>query len=710
MPDLLFEIGTEELPSWYVTSGRTALQEEVAKALQAQNIPFGEITSYGTPRRLAVLVRGIATHNERRQLKKRGPARAAAVGPDGEFTKAAIGFARGAGVEPGQLVIEETEKGEYLFALLETGGEPVERLLPALLGEVVATLPAPRKMRWANVETPFVRPISWLLAMLDGEVLEVEAAGLQAGNSTRGHRFLAPGRTELSGPEEYVQKLEEAWVLAGEEERRELTRRQVTEAARELGYRVYESEGLLAEVANLVEYPFPIVGRFDEGYLELPAEVLSTVMIHHQRFFPLLDGDGGLSNAFVAVSNNRVPDESVVRSGYEKVLAGRLYDASFFWRSDRNKSLSQHAWALSGIQFHKELGTMADKVARVDGIARELAQLAGAGKDDLEVLERALPVFRADLGTEMVFEFPELEGVMARAYAIKEGFPQAVGVALEEGVRPKAPGDGLPASMAGAVLSASDRVDKLVGFYSVGGRVTGSADPFGLRRDALGLVRILNSQGWQVTPRQLLELSANAYGTAGIEIGEDVLESVERYIWDRVASLLAEEGVGVHMVRAACGDGPPVITAARRAHLLVDLSQEEEFAQLLALYKRAANLGAHAPEDAAIDTDLFRDPHEAPLNRALHLAREGMDQLLRVAKDALSPWDLGKGPGQELPDLDEEIERVLQLKGPLDAFLDNVLVMVDDEALRRNRLVLLREVRDALRALGTLEQLEGLNT
>ncbi|MEX2543478.1 MAG: glycine--tRNA ligase subunit beta [Trueperaceae bacterium] len=707
MPDLLFEIGTEELPSWYVSQGRIALVSGIEKALEDARLPHGQIHGFATPRRLAVLVEGLADASERRSEKRRGPPESAAF-KAGEPTKAALGFAETNGVDPSELTVEETDKGRYVFVTKEVGGTPAAEVLPELLSSLLENLPAPRKMRWGEVETAFVRPVSWLVALLGGEVIDLEAGGQRSGRTSRGHRFLAPGAIELAEPASYLAALREAHVLADADERARATRDAVAAAANAEGLTPLDDDALLVEVTNLVEEPFAVLGSFDDGYLELPDEVLATVMIHHQRYFPVRSERGPLAARFVSVSNNRVPEVSVIRAGYEKVLAGRLYDARFFWDADRAKSLSQHAWDLSGIQFHGSLGSMADKVARVDDTARRLADETVLTAAEREVLEQALPIYRSDLGTGMVFELPELEGVMARAYAVAEGLGPDVGRALEDGVRPKGPDDRLPGTRVGALLSVADRLDKLLGFFAAGKRGSGSADPFGLRRDALGLVRTLNAQGWEHSPKTFLEAAAAAYGNTKVTVDDKVVRDVERFVWDRVASLLAEEGLSVHIVRAACADAPPVITAARRAHLLAALSAEPEFPALMTLYKRAAKLGERAPEDLEIETRLFQVAEEAPLNHALPLARKGIAELLETARLGLEPWDLGRSPHSRLDRLDAAIANVLLLKEPLDAFLDNVLVMVDEDVIRRNRLALLRQVRDTFRPLGTLEELEGI--
>lgn len=706
MHTLLFEIGTEELPSWYLPQAKEALAEGLALSLREAQLDAGSLRAYATPRRLAVTVSGLAGSSHERVEKRRGPAKAAAFDDGGRLSRAALGFARANGVKASELTLEETDRGAYLFASKRSGGEPAVALLPGLLKALVEGLPAPRKMRWSDVETSFLRPISWILALLDDRVLAVSVAGLEAGITTRGHRFLSPGAIKVAHPDGYLKALEQAHVIADLERRQEKTLEAAQGAAATKGLEAVTDPRLLAEVSNLVEWPVGVLGGFEAGYLELPEEVLVTTMTHHQRYFPT-HRRGKLAPYFVSIANNEVKDESLIRKGYEGVLAGRLADARFFYDADRRKSLRRHAQGLAGIGFHKGLGSMADKTARSGKLAREIAGLAGLTARELETLEGAIPIFRADLSTQMVYELPELEGVMARAYAVAEGYPEEVAYALEEAVLPKGPEAPLPGSRVGAVLSVADRLDKLVGFFSLGRKPSGSADPFGLRRDAVAVARVLNHQGWPVTLATLVAAAAGVYRDQKVEAGPKSQAEVVAFIWERVAGLLAEEGVGTVVMRAARADQPAVITASRRCHLLCALSAHAEFRELLTLYKRAANLASKAG-DAKLDPELFETPYETPLYDALGGAQRGIDGLIERAEEALRPWDLGRGPEGDLGNLEADLASVLTLKAPLDAFLDNVLVMVEDARTRSNRLALLAGVRDALSGLGALEELEGV--
>ncbi len=707
MADLLFEIGTEELPSWYVTEGRTALVELMRSRLEGAHLSFEIVHGYATPRRLVVLVEGLAGHSERRSELRRGPSAKVAVDAAGAPSKAAQGFAKSVGIAPEDLEVQETERGAYLFARLEVGGDEAVALLPPMLAEVVADLPAQRKMRWGDVTTAFVRPVAWLLALLDEDPLEVHAAGLASGSVTYGHRFLAPEPIPVSHPERYLEVLRSAWVLADPNERtREMWRMAEAAAAAE-GLTVEPDSALREEVTNLVEYPVGLLGGFDAGYLELPEEVLTKVMVYHQRFFPTRAVDSQLANRFVGISNNRVLDDDLVRKGYQQVLAGRLYDARFFWEADLAKSLSQHAWGLSGIRFHRDLGSMAEKVARVGETATAVGDIVSLTVDEREVLAEALPIFRSDLATAMVYEFPELEGVMARAYALEEGMTEAVAEALEGGTFPKGPDDPLPASNVGAVLSVCDRLDKVTGFFAVGQQASGSADPYALRRDANAIARVFNHQGWAAPIVAFIGLAAAALESASVDVPTEIRQDVEVFLWDRIGSLLIEEGIATSVVRAAVADAPSVVTASRRAHLLMALLEHPEFPDLMTLYKRAANLAKEASSAVEVDPSLFDSDHEAPLHGALPDAERSVEKLLAAMRRSLAPWDLGRGPKGTLEGIEAPLQALLELKEPLDSFLDNVLVMVDDDQVRQNRLALLRGVREVLRALGGLEQLAG---
>jgi glycyl-tRNA synthetase beta chain len=704
--NLLFEIGTEELPSWYVLSSWRDVAELTKTLLANAQLEHGDIRSYATPRRITVTVENLAATSTKRTELKRGPAVSAAYDAEGKLTKAALGFAKANNVAPEQIIKQDTDKGSYIFAEISLGGEDVKNLLPDLLKEIVEKIPAQRKMRWSDVPTPFMRPVSWLVALLDKDIIPVEVAGVTSGRTTYGHRFLSPKAHDFKDAKNYEKTLEKLFIIADPKVREQRTLEAAQTAASKAGFSTESNTALLEDISHIVEYPVAILGNFDESYLELPEEVLTTTMIHHQRFFPTRDKSGKLAAHFVGISNNKVPDEAVVRKGYEQVLGGRLYDAKFFWETDRKKSLSQHAWGLGGIAFQKELGSMGDKISRVSVTAKALAERLGSSEAELTTLEGALPIFRADRATQMVSELPELEGIMGRAYALAEGHSAEVAQALEDGMLPKGPSDPIPASSIGAVLAAADKLDMLTGFFAINKRPSGSTDPFGLRREANALVRVLNAKGWNISVSELVGMAAQSY-TGNVTANEEAQKTLTSFLWDRVQSLLSEEGIRVELVRAATSDNPAIITATQRCHLLQTLSENPDFPALMTLYRRATTLANQAPEKTKVDAKLFND-YETQLFETLPKAREAVERLLSKTKDQLGVWDLGKGPSTKLVSLEQDISEALSVKAPLDAFLDNVMVMVDDVKLKNNRLALLREVRDVLRTLGRLEELEGL--
>ncbi|WP_457636979.1 glycine--tRNA ligase subunit beta [Oceanithermus sp.] len=695
--NLLFEIGTEELPAAYVPRALESLKEMAAARLQKARLSFTEIETYATPRRLALVVRDLPEASARVEEDRRGPPEKAAF-KEGKPTPAATGFARKAGVD----VTDLTVKDGYVWARVVHEGEPTARILPELLAGLVRDLPAPKKMFWGSGEGPFVRPVRWLVARLDGEVLPVEVFNVAAGKTSRGHRFLAPGAIEVDA-ETYRDALYDARVVVDVAQRRERVVLETTTLAMSEGYEAVLPEDLVEEVTHLVEWPVAVMGSFSQRYLELPDEVLATVMIQHQRFFPVRAGER-LTNRFVGISGHLPPDLGVVRAGYEQVLEGRIYDAYFFWTEDLKTPLAEHHKKLAGINFQRGLGTMADKAKRVREAAQELS---GELELDESVLRQAAALFKADLPTQMVYEFPELEGIMARAYGEKQGLDPRVARALEDAVRPSGPDAPLPESPEGALLAALDRADTLVGFFHLGKKPSGSADPYGLRRAAAGLARILGKAGWPLELRILLEAAADAYRGQGLDVTPQSVAEAARFVEERLESLLTEAGLPTLAVRAA-QNAPTVYGQMLRARLIYELMQRPEFAELTRLYKRAANLAEQSRKQQEPNPILFQTKEEKALYEALEPTRNAVRQLLGQGAGLLAPWDPAAPlPAADLSSLAEPLAQILALAAALDPFMDNVLVMVEDEAIRENRLALLQGVRDALAELGALEVLGG---
>jgi len=707
MPDLVFEVGVEELPPAEVASLESALLK-AATALVAELSPPAEVTleARATPRRLALLAQNLPARTPDRVEERRGPALAVAFDDEGRPTRAAQGFAASLGVSIDALGRMESPKGAYLVATLTIPGRPVIELLTERLPALVLNLPQRKKMRWGARPEAFVRPIQWVVALFDKSVLPLEIAGIPAGRVSRGHRVHHPSAVPLTGADSYDQSLAAARVLASRARRYQRLEADARRLADAEKLKLAAAPEVIAEAADLTEWPIPVLCSFSEAYLRVPGEVLEQVLTRHQRMLPLRNLDGAPAPRFIAVSNTEVPDWEVLREGYQRVVSGRLADATYFWDADLAQPLSHHAAKLGGITFARGLGTLADKVARVRRASARIAELLQLSESDRHTLDQAAQLLRSDQGTQMVFEFPDLTGVMARHYAIAMNLPAAVADALGDSVRPVAADGETPATLPGAVLALADRLDTIVGYLHLGQAPTGSADPFGVRRAAIGVARILVGKGLAVDLGLVLAATLEAYAAGGIEVDRRVASSGSDFIWSRVEGLLVAESLHPLEVRAALtGDGD-ILVAARRGHLLRLLRDLPGQDELLTLYKRAANLAADAQPGATPDRKRLDSVYERPLILAAEAAAEAVSELVAEVARRLPGWDLGRGPPAiSSSDLAVQFAKVIALKRPLDSFLDKVLVNDPDERVRRHRLGLLAEVVAALRPLGALEHL-----
>lgn len=707
MPDLVFEVGVEELPPAEVASLEEALLK-AATALVAELSPPAEATIEvrATPRRLALLAQNLPARTPDRIEERRGPSVTAAFDDEGRPTRAAQGFAASLGVAIEALGRMETPKGAYLVATITIPGRPVIELLTERLPALILNLPQRKKMRWGARPEAFVRPIQWVVALFDKSVLPLEIAGIPAGRVSRGHRVHHPLAVPLASADTYDQSLAAAKVLASRVrryQRLEADARSLADAEKLV---LAASPEVIAEAADLTEWPIPVLCSYSEAYLRVPGEVLEQVLTRHQRMLPLRDLDGTPVPRFIAVSNTEVPDWEVVRRGYQRVVSGRLADAAYFWDADLAQPLSHHAAKLAGMTFARGLGTLADKVVRVRRASARIAELLKLSESDRHTLDQAAPLFRSDQGTQMVFEFPDLTGVMTRHYALAMNLPTAVADALGDSVKPVDADGETPSAAPGAVLALADRLDTIVAYLHLGQAPTGSADPFGVRRAAIGVARILVAKGLAVNLGLALAATLEAYAAGGIEVDGRVATASNDFIWSRFEGLLVAEGLHPLEVRAALPGANDLPTAARRAHLLRLLRDLPGRDELLTLYKRAANLAADAQPETTPDRKRLDRVYEKPLLLAAEAAAEAVSELVADFARRLPGWDLGRGP-PAIPssDLAVHFTKVIALKRPLDAFLDKVLVNDPDERVRRHRLGLLAEVVAALRPLGALEHL-----
>ncbi|MGA7800063.1 MAG: glycine--tRNA ligase subunit beta [Gammaproteobacteria bacterium] len=686
--DLLIEIGTEELPPKALRRLTLAFSEGVRKGLDQAGLLPEAVTSYGAPRRLAVLMQGVAEGQQDREAVRRGPALTAAFDADGCPSKAAEGFARSCGVAVEQLERLETDKGAWLVHRSMERGRATAELVPQIVEAALAQLPIPKRMRWGSREEEFVRPVHWVVLLFGDQLIEASVLGVAAGRHTRGHRFHHPEPIYLAEPAAYAPLLEsEGHVLADMDARREAVRAQVMEAARDAGGRAVVDEDLLEEVTALVEWPVALHGSFDTRFLEVPAEALISSMQDHQKYFPVVDHTGSLMPHFVAVANLESRDPGQVRAGNERVIRPRLADAAFFWTQDRKHPLAERMAQLESVVFQERLGSVADKQQRVAALAARIATDMG---DDSELARRAALLGKCDLVTHMVGEFPELQGVMGRYYAAHDGEPEAVALALDEQYMPRFAGDRLPASATGQALAIADRLDTLVGIFAIGQAPTGDKDPFALRRAAIGVLRIMVEQERDLDLYALLEQAAQALPPA-LQAQRAVPEVFD-FLMERLRGYYLDTGVAADVFEAVRAVQPTrPYDFDRRVRACMEFRRLPEAEALAAANKRIRNILRKTEEAVpkGIDTALLQEAAEQALAHALGMLAAEVD------------------PHFERGEYTEALRRLASLREPVDRFFDDVMVMAEDAALRGNRLALLEHLRDMFLRVADLSRLQA---
>jgi glycyl-tRNA synthetase beta chain len=672
--DLLVEIGCEELPPKSLDELREAFFDGIATGLERNGITFQSegSRSFSTPRRLAALFRAVAGSQPDQLQERRGPAVAAAFDGAGKPTAAAQGFARSVGREVEALERLTTDKGEWLYARVEQAGQSLDELLFPILDQAVRALPVPRPMRWSDHDYSFVRPVHWLVVLHGERIVPGELLGQTAGRQTRGHRIHAPGPHELGSSGDYEATLQQACVIADSDRRRDRIRELLSAA--DPG--VLVDPALLDEVNNLVEWPAAVACSFDVEFLAVPHAALIASMQDHQKFFPVRDAADPerVSNRFVAIANIDSTDPGAVREGYERVIRPRLADARFFLEQDQKHPLEHYRAALDHVVFQQKIGTVGDKTRRIATVSRTIAELIGA---DPEAAARAAQLAKCDLMTQMVGEFPELQGLMGRHYALASGETVEVSVAIGEHYAPAFAGASIPASDTGRVVSIADRADTLVGIFAAGLRPSGNKDPFALRRAALGLVRILLEAGLELELNRVLALAANELSTQ-VTIEPALLVDVRDFVVERLRHYYREQGHGAELINAALAsdwDSLPDLDA--RLTALAGFMGQPAGASLAAANKRIGNILRKAEEKISGEIDEDR----------LFLAQErSLFEDVRRLDEAVRPL-LNQG------DYRAALLRLADLKEPVDAFFDTVLVMDEDAALRSNRLALLARLK-----------------
>ncbi|MFZ0133200.1 MAG: glycine--tRNA ligase subunit beta [Desulfobacterales bacterium] len=680
MDMLLLEIGSEEIPAGYIAPALEALASRLGHRLAEARIEHGALRTYGTPRRLAVTVDQVAPRQQSIKTELIGPPAAIGFDQKGRPTMAARKFAEKAGVAVEKLRTAHTAKGAYLAADKIERAQPTRTLLREILPEVILSIPFPKKMHWADLDIEFARPIFSVAALLGKSVIPFQLGNLKSGRTTRGHYFMSPGRLKIPRSEEYGDVLKAADVLVDISERKKVLQREIAGVAKKLGGRILPDPELEDINTNLVEYPVAVAGNFDEGFLEVPDEVLINSMREHQKYFAVVDDQNRLMPCFISVNNTKARDMGLVARGHERVIRARLADAQFFYRGDLEVSNDQRVERLKGVLFQAQLGTMHAKTERVSLLASYLAQAAGDGRPDFTETERqakrAAQLCKSDLVSHVVGEFPKLQGVMGRVYAALAGEPAEVAAAIEEHYRPVYSGAPLPETMTGALVAIADKIDSICGCFSVGLVPTGASDPYALRRQGIGIVQIMLDKGFSFSLAALIEKSLGLYGKNSHGEPGDLSAAVLSFIKNRMAHLLGEEGFSKDVIAAVidiAGDNVPDIW--NRVRALEALKAQPDFEPLAAAFKRVGNIirkaGTAGRGSQKIDAALFEHESEGALYAAFQA----------VEKKAAAAVDRGR--------FDLALREIATLRARVDDFFDGVMVMSDEKRLRENRLALL---------------------
>ncbi len=683
--DLLLELGTEELPPKALPRLSAAYAEGIVKGLQDAGFEFGEVQRFATPRRLAVLIKAVPAAQADRQVERRGPAVAAAFDADGNAKPAALGFAKSCGVAIEELQRIETDKGTYLMHQALEPGRALSAVVPTILEEALKRLPIPKRMRWGDMEASFVRPVQWLVALHGDDLLRFDMFELSSGRVTRGHRFHAPDPITLPSADEYTGALLRGRVIADFELRRDKVRSAVLAAAAELDATAILDEELLDEVTALVEWPVPVTGHFEERFLEMPKEVLVTALQEHQRYFCVEDARGHLLNAFITLSNLESRDPGKVKSGNERVVRPRLQDAMFFWSQDRKQPLADFAAGLANVTYIKEIGSVADKCQRVQALAMRLAAATGA---EQARVKRVGALAKADLLTDMVYEFTELQGVMGRYYAIASGEDDEVAQAIDEQYMPRFAGDDIPATATGRALALADKLDTLAGIFAIGKRPTGDRDPYALRRAALGLLRILLDAEISL---DLQAVVCEAVAAQPVDCDRsEVADALWGFLMDRARGLYLDRGVTVEVFEAVLATAVTnPLDFDRRIQAVQHFLTLSEAEQLAAAHKRIRNILKGDASPGSVDVNLLSEGEEQSLHSVA-------GQLLVQTEQQIAEGDYSKA-----------LTSLASLRAPVDAFFDAVMVMDEDVAVRTNRLALLGQLDGLCRSVADISKLPG---
>ena len=680
--DLLFEIGAEEIPAGFMPNILGQLKQLAETKLNDAHLPFESIATYGTPRRLALIVKGLADTSAEISERHKGPSASIAYDADGNPTKAAIGFARGKGLDVADLVVEDG----YIYAETKTAGVPAKDIVTDMLPQLITGLNFPKSMHWGNLDAKFVRPVRWLVALLDEDVIPVEFATVKSGNVTRGHRFLGADEITIKNAASYVDTLKENFVMVDQDARRELISKQLHDIAASKNASIVWDDDLLEEINYLVEWPTALCGGFEESYLALPDAAIITPMKDHQRYFPLVDQDGKLLPMFLTVRNGSDHSIEVVQAGNERVLRARLDDAKFFFNEDRKKPLIDRQDGLTKIVFQEGLGNLADKTERLLKLGRVFGEECGLHEDAAVVLERATELAKTDLTTGMVTEFTELQGVMGKEYALLDGESPEVAEAIFEQYLPRFAGDVLPQTEAGKVLSIIDKVDNIVATFSRGLIPTGSQDPYALRRQTIGILNILLGSEWNISLRPIIVESMNLLNVPA-DKQDELLGQVEEFITLRLKNIFLDREVPHHVIDLLLSNNELSVADAEGLVKALLANRIDENVELVQAFTRMYNLVKDVTY-TGVDESLLKEDAE----RALY------EMATKASEASIDAWDKN--------DYDAVVAVPATLVPAINKFFEDVMVMDKDEAIKANRLQLVRLAYSVMAIIGDISALK----
>ncbi|MEQ8895816.1 MAG: glycine--tRNA ligase subunit beta [Roseovarius sp.] len=701
MPDLLIELFSEEIPARMQRRAADDLKARMTDGLVEAGLTYAGAAAFSTPRRLTLALEGLPAESPTVVEERKGPRVDA---PE----KALEGFLRGAGVSKDELEIRDEKKGQVYFAKITKPGRAADVIVAEVLEGVIRNFPWPKSMRWGSGTLRWVRPLHSILCVLTDDagetsVVDLEIDGIRAGNTTAGHRFMGEGRFAVTGFEDYAAKLKRAKVMLDPEERANHIWQEATNLAFAGGFEVVEDKGLLAEVAGLVEWPVTLMGEIGEAFLGLPPEVLQTSMKEHQKFFSVKNPKSGRIERFITVANVETEDHgTTILAGNQKVLAARLSDAKFFWENDlrvaRDEKMQPWVESLGQVTFHSKLGSQAERIERIAGLARELAPVVGA---DADLAEQAARVAKADLSSEMVYEFPELQGLMGRYYAEAAGLPEDVAAACQEHYSPLGPSDAVPTRLVSVTVALADKLDMLTGFWAIDEKPTGSKDPFALRRAALGVIRLVLENGLALRIEPMLKkadllVSENPAGISG-RSAEDYIPDLLSFFHDRLKVYLRDQGIRHDVIDAciAMEGNDDLALLVKRARALQEVLATEEGENLVQGFKRANNILKQAEEKDGVEYSFGADVKfaEGPEEKALFAALDRAERAIATAS--------------EQEDFAAAMAAMAGLRAPIDAFFEAVQINTDKEIVRRNRLNLLNRIRVICLQAADLTRIEG---